>query len=291
MKSSVKDKAIQQIQISSKVNAAAARCLTWSTPMGLVHEYTKLFGGRVSEVHLVWLWGSLGIQYCDVQEWKDWTHCNAGTRSKKLRLKTAIDDVDIEKLIDLEDDNETSPDVETMTVPPDMTVDGEDDDHDMQNENDLAATIATEASANSDKNGNEDPKGNGANNNKPGNYIMCLDECHAQYKHRQEALEIVAKKDSAKRHLIVSPKSRPKKSPGLPLKVDPSAHLKSLWHSWNAMSDCINPSNKTGSVCALCHTICFFSRRSSMTFWHGLEVQMHQLDIQSLNHRQRLCSD
>jgi hypothetical protein len=98
-----KDKTIQRIQISSKVNAAAARCLTWSTPMGLVHEYTKRFGGRVSEVHLVRLWGSLGISYLDVKKWKDWVPRNP--QSPRLKLRTAIDDVEVEMINFCTDDD------------------------------------------------------------------------------------------------------------------------------------------------------------------------------------------
>ena len=42
---------------SDKVHHSAARCISWSTPMGLSFEHTDLFLGRASEKRLVELWG------------------------------------------------------------------------------------------------------------------------------------------------------------------------------------------------------------------------------------------
>jgi hypothetical protein len=221
-----KDKAIQRIQISSKVNAAAARCLTWSTPMGLVHEYTKLFGGRVPETTLVRLWGSLGIEYCKVRNWKDWARYNGQDQRQKLKLQTAIDDVDV-KLVDGGDDNDNS----------DECLD--DNEIGLENENALAAAAQEEEDLNDDvmldddivqdpneqdindeeylssidESDSESEEGmlglvtqnpNATMGTKAGNYIMCIDECFARYKHRQKALKVTETDTTKKTPYLLS---------------------------------------------------------------------------------------
>jgi len=57
------DDKLRRFLFSDKLKVAAARCITFTTPMGLAFECTKLFGARVTEVTLVKLWGSLGILY------------------------------------------------------------------------------------------------------------------------------------------------------------------------------------------------------------------------------------
>jgi hypothetical protein len=78
------------------MKAAAARCIMFTTPMGLAFEYTKLFGARVMEVALIKLWGSLGISHAPILDWKDWAMENGyggGAAASPQNLKTALDDV------------------------------------------------------------------------------------------------------------------------------------------------------------------------------------------------------
>ena len=116
--------------------------------------YTKLFGGRVSEVSLVQLWGSLGIAYADIDNWKDWARNN--DRPKKLKLKTSIDDVDVE-LTDL-----------TNIL---------DEDGKIEQEMDL-----NEADEYIQSETNEE-----APSAKKGNYMSCIDDCRAAYRERKKA--------------------------------------------------------------------------------------------------------
>lgn len=207
-----KDKAIQQIQISSKVNAAAARCLTWSTPMGLVHKYTKLFGGRISEVSLVRLWGLLGIQHCDVHKWKDWVSQNSHLSHHKLPLKTAIDYVNA-KLVDLTNDNDDSANIanDSSSKSPACTTStskttAADDDEEESTTSDDASDKGTEIESDDSDEYEEERENEEATNNletlpalnKAGNYIMCIEECLGQYLHRKQAMAAVAKDPNTK---------------------------------------------------------------------------------------------
>lgn len=106
---------MRRSQMSSKMHAAAARDITWTTPMGLCFEHTKLFGGRISEQKLVELWGSLGCRKAPVEDWKDWAVTNRDTvlkhRQCPLELATALDNVDdsgldIDSLVMREDNEE-----------------------------------------------------------------------------------------------------------------------------------------------------------------------------------------
>ena len=60
MQTSRVDRAILVCQSSNKTGGSAARGITWSLPMGLVHEFTDLFLGRASEKSLVNLWAKHG---------------------------------------------------------------------------------------------------------------------------------------------------------------------------------------------------------------------------------------
>ena len=48
---------LTRASFSDKVHHAAVRCISWSTPTGLMFEHTDLFFARVSEKKLVSLWG------------------------------------------------------------------------------------------------------------------------------------------------------------------------------------------------------------------------------------------
>ena len=54
------DRAAGVLQASSKTNGSAFRGLTWSTSIGLVHEFTDLFFARSSEKSLVYVWAKHG---------------------------------------------------------------------------------------------------------------------------------------------------------------------------------------------------------------------------------------
>ncbi len=54
------DRYVNIAQASNKVKGSACRGITWSTPMGLVHEFTDPFFARASEKALVKLWTSMG---------------------------------------------------------------------------------------------------------------------------------------------------------------------------------------------------------------------------------------
>ena len=59
------DRYINVIQQSNKIHASSVRGITWSTPMGMVHEFTDPFFGRASEKALVKVWTSQG-RFCDL---------------------------------------------------------------------------------------------------------------------------------------------------------------------------------------------------------------------------------
>ena len=84
----------QRSMISSKIKDSAGRCITWTTPAGLCFEYTKLFGGRISEQELVRLWGSLGTAFASVIDWKDWVRQNDGDYAAAIKngrsMETAL---------------------------------------------------------------------------------------------------------------------------------------------------------------------------------------------------------
>ena len=61
-----KDRYINIVQASNKMHASAVRGITWSTPIGLVHEFTDPFFGRSSEKALVKVWTSQG-RFKDLQ--------------------------------------------------------------------------------------------------------------------------------------------------------------------------------------------------------------------------------
>ena len=71
-----KDARKQRSMILSKIKDSSGRCLTWTTPGALCFEFTKLFGGRISEQELVCLWGSLGTEFAPVSNWKGWAQSN-----------------------------------------------------------------------------------------------------------------------------------------------------------------------------------------------------------------------
>ena len=56
MQTSRVDRAVLVCQSSNKTGGSAVRGITWSTPMGLVYEFTDPFFGRASEKSLVSLW-------------------------------------------------------------------------------------------------------------------------------------------------------------------------------------------------------------------------------------------
>lgn len=59
------DRYINVVQHSNKIHASSVRGITWSTPMGMVHEFTDPFFGRASEKALVKVWTSQG-RFCDL---------------------------------------------------------------------------------------------------------------------------------------------------------------------------------------------------------------------------------
>jgi hypothetical protein len=88
------DRTLQHFQISSKVHHAAARLLTWMTPMGLGVENTRAFSARVTEEALNELWGSFGVAHTNVKDWKDYEKDDVGKKKfQKLKLRTALDGV------------------------------------------------------------------------------------------------------------------------------------------------------------------------------------------------------
>jgi hypothetical protein len=99
-----KDDKKRRSQMSSKMHAAAGRDITWTTPGGLCFEFTKMFGGRISEQKLVELWGKLGCHEANIQEWRNWGIDNADVvrtaKTNGLKMETAIDEMDIELLLD-----------------------------------------------------------------------------------------------------------------------------------------------------------------------------------------------
>ncbi len=54
------DRYVNVISASNKVHTSAVRGVTWSTPMGMVHEFTDPFFARASEKAIVRLWTSNG---------------------------------------------------------------------------------------------------------------------------------------------------------------------------------------------------------------------------------------
>jgi hypothetical protein len=54
------DRYVNISQASSKLKSSACRGITWSTPMGMVHEFTDPFFARGSEKAIVALWTSMG---------------------------------------------------------------------------------------------------------------------------------------------------------------------------------------------------------------------------------------
>lgn len=54
------DRYVSISQSSNKIKNSAARSITWSSPMGLVHEFTDPFFARASEKAIVTLWASEG---------------------------------------------------------------------------------------------------------------------------------------------------------------------------------------------------------------------------------------
>jgi len=54
------DRYVNISQASNKMKSSACRGITWSTPMGLVHEFTDPFFARASEKAIVKLWTSMG---------------------------------------------------------------------------------------------------------------------------------------------------------------------------------------------------------------------------------------
>jgi hypothetical protein len=93
-----KDDFLRRVQHSNKMKAAAARGINWITGAGLSYEHTCLFAARATEVRLVQLWGSTGVQHAALEAWKDWARRGnnnlAGENREKLRLSLSIDDVD-----------------------------------------------------------------------------------------------------------------------------------------------------------------------------------------------------
>jgi hypothetical protein len=89
-----KDARKQRSMISSKIKDSSGRCLTWTTPGALCFEFTKLFGGRISEQELVRLWGSLGTEFAPVSDWKGWAQSNQHAYSmvikEGLSMETAL---------------------------------------------------------------------------------------------------------------------------------------------------------------------------------------------------------
>jgi hypothetical protein len=65
------DTTIEKCQWSSKTEKSAARDLTFSTAIGLIFEYSPLFGGRAGERAIVEFMGSLGPKNAPISEWKD----------------------------------------------------------------------------------------------------------------------------------------------------------------------------------------------------------------------------
>jgi hypothetical protein len=88
------ERTLQRFQISSKVHHAAARLLTWTTPMGLGVENTRAFSARVTEEALNELWGSFGVAHTNVKDWKDYEKDDVVKKKfRKLKLRTALDGV------------------------------------------------------------------------------------------------------------------------------------------------------------------------------------------------------
>ena len=54
------DRYVNIFQASNKMHSSACRGITWSTPMGMVHEFTDPFFARASEKAIVKLWTSMG---------------------------------------------------------------------------------------------------------------------------------------------------------------------------------------------------------------------------------------
>ena len=93
-----KDGKLQRCMYSDKVHAAAARCITWTTPSGLTFEHTYLSTGRVTENALVDLYGRVGREdgspaEAPVEQWRNYAKENA--LPSYLKLDTALSDLDI----------------------------------------------------------------------------------------------------------------------------------------------------------------------------------------------------
>ena len=133
----------QRSQMSNKVKAAAARDITWTTPAGLCFEYTKLFGGRISEQRLVELWGSLGNAYAPINQWRGWAQSNrtevlCRRQKDPLPMKTALSNVDNSQLLKaLYDSNDLTEDDINM----------EDIMDDIRDEEESAAEVNAETNA------------------------------------------------------------------------------------------------------------------------------------------------
>jgi len=86
---------------SSNMHAVAARCMTWTTPMGLSFEHSPLFGARLTDTGIIALWGSLGEAKAPVESWRN--HCHAHEKRLDFMLEKSLDDIDFSHL--LEDEN------------------------------------------------------------------------------------------------------------------------------------------------------------------------------------------
>lgn len=136
------DGTANRVTWSSKTECDAARCLTWSSAVGLVFEHTPLFCARASENKLQRLWGSLGRRRAPVEEWKDIAKTSRGNSDIHY---SALDNMmsfsEFEVLVNeisdnlLCDDDVTHDDVLVTGTPSGLdclglleTINGEDDD-------------------------------------------------------------------------------------------------------------------------------------------------------------------
>ena len=98
------DSSLQGMQKSSKVKAAAAQSITWTTPMGLSPGHIRLFGACIGEQKLVELWGQLDEEV-PILQWKD--YAVAKLERDILRQVTTLDDVTYDDAVEAVIDSES----------------------------------------------------------------------------------------------------------------------------------------------------------------------------------------
>ena len=83
--------------MSSKMHAAAARCMAWNDPTGLTFEHTRLTCAHQTEYDIVKWHGSLGVKIAPVGNWKG--YCKKQTVNPVRKYETALSNLGLKKIM------------------------------------------------------------------------------------------------------------------------------------------------------------------------------------------------